>query len=111
MKVNLVGATVLAAVVLALTGCSPAAVGAAPSTPPSVSGMPTTAATAPASPPAVSGAPASAVTTDPATVGGSAPDASTLGDISKDLDSVDGANAQADTDQRSADAAATTSDG
>jgi len=103
---HLVGAAVLVAVALALTGCSPAATsGTTPAAP--VSGASATSGTAPASPPSMSGAPAGAATT----AGGSATAAGTLDGISQDLNSADSANAQTDADQHSADQAAATSDG
>jgi hypothetical protein len=112
MNRHLVGAAVLVAVALALTGCSRAATfGTAPASPPSVSGAPATSGTAPASPPSVSGAPAGAATTAPATAAGSATDAGTLDGISQDLNSADSANAQTDADQQNADHATATSDG
>lgn len=111
MNPPLVGAAVLVAVALALTGCSRAATtGTTPASPPSVSGAPTTSGTAPASP-SVSGAPAGAATTAPATAAGSATDAGTLDGISQDLNSADSANTQTDADQHNADQATATSDG
>jgi len=105
---HLVGAAVLIAAALALTGCSPAATsGTTPAPPPSVSGASATSATTPAPPPSAS----EAVTTAPATAGGSAIDAGTLDGISQDLNSADSANAQTDANQQNADQAATTSDG